>query len=434
MWWLRLAVAWLVLVVTGWLAYALIRALATIILLDVPVFDWQWYVPVIALSITGPMFLTYRWMRRRSIWPYKQVLIAFAILLVWAIMGYNGFSQTIQLNPDRAAPIEISFWAFSDFRSTPDSVLQDIQLAKGRVYLDIGRGPYGQGLVAAMRHLAEYGIEVYWMPEAADFLSTPVYLEWIAYAREAAALIKHENLSNVRGLIGDVEPPLNLPLALIGADRSQFDQAVIDLRGLMVDLNRDEPDLKIGVTTTWAHFVDALDGDADLSVVMRSPLDPPGGWDFVNLMTYSSYVPLDWRAYDVYLHEQAMAKLYPRDRVSHLIGLVGGGMPGEPAMGFDDLVRDARISRALGVREIVVFQLDGALKVFGEDFVRRFVGAVNGAANSVIVVSFSRPASIVFYATALADALLDVRGPRVWIWIAWIIVSGAIALRWTRNV
>ncbi len=208
---------------------------------------------------------------------------------------------------------------------------------------------------------------------------------------------------------------------------------MIDLRELIADLHRDQPDLKIGVTATWAHFVDALDGDADLSVVMRSPMDPPGGWDFVNLMTYSSYVPSDWRAYTIYLHEQAMAKLYPRDRVSHLIGLVGGGMPGEPVMGFSDLVRDARISRALGVREIVVFQLDGALKVFGEDFVRRFASAVNDASPSVIVLPFSRPVSTVFYAMALADALLDVHGPRVWIWIGWIVLSSIIARRWNRE-
>jgi len=225
---------------------------------------------------------------------------------------------------------------------------------------------------------------------------------------------------------------MNAALDLVGIDQPQFDQAVSDLRKLIDDLHRDYPDVQIGVTAMWAHYVDVLDGDADLSIVMRSPMDPPGGWDFVNVMTYSSYTPSDWRAYYVYLHEQAMAQLYPRDRVSHLIGLVGEGMPGEALMGFDDLVRDARISHTLGVREIVVFQLNGALKVFGEDFVRRFVTAVNSP-DAVINVPFSRPVSIVFYATALVDALLDVRGPRVWLWIAWIIASGVIARRWSRG-
>jgi len=113
--------------------------------------------------------------------------------------------------------------------------------------------------------------------------------------------------------------------------------------------------------------------------------------------------------------------------VSYLIGLVGGGMPGEPLLDFDELVRDARLSRALGVREIAVFQLDGALRVFGDDFVRRLTAAVNSSQpGAAVAVPFSRPASLLFYATAAADALLDVRGPLGWAWIA---LSGMIAFR-----
>lgn len=429
---IRFAVSWLVLALIGWLAYALLRAFATIIRLDVPFFDWQWYVPVIALLIVVPICLTHRLLHGRSTSFNKRTLITFAMIFAWAIIGCSGFGQMIQLNPTQAAPIKISFWAFGDLSQMPDSVLKDIAAANGDIYLDIGRGPYGQALMAAMRRLAQDGVEVHWMPEAANFLSTPVHREWITNAQQAAALIKREHLTNVRGLIGDVEPPMNAPLDLVGIDQPQFDQAVSNLRNLIDDLHRDYPDVQIGVTAMWAHYVDVLDGDADLSIVMRSPMDPPGGWDFVNLMTYASYMPSDWHAYYVYLHAQAMAKLYPRDQVSHLIGLVGGGMPGEPLMGFDNLVRDARISRALGVREIVVFQLDGALKVFGEDFVRRFVGAMNSP-DAVINAPFSRPVSLVFYATVLADALLDVRGPRVWLWIVWIIASGVIARRWSRG-
>jgi len=428
----RFIISWLVLALIGWLAYTLLRAFATIIRLDVPFFDWQWYVPVIALLIVVPICLTHRLLHRRSTSFNKRTLITFAMLFAWAIIGGNGFGQTIQLNPTQAVLIKISFWAFGDLSQMPKSVLKDIAVTNGDIYLDIGRGPYGQALAAAMRRLAGDGIEVYWMLEAANFLSTPVHREWITNAQQAAAMIKREGLTNVRGLIGDVEPPMSVPLDLVGIDQSRFDQAVSDLRKLIDDIHHGYPDLKIGVTAMWAHYVDVLDGDADLSIVMRSPMDPPGGWDFVNLMTYASFVPPDWRAYYVYLHEQAMAKLYPRDRVSHLIGLVGESMPGEALMGVDDLVRDARISYTLGVREIVVFQLNGALKVFGEDFVRRFVTAVNSP-DAVINVPFSRPVSIVFYATALVDALLDVRGPRVWLWIAWIIASGVIARRWSRG-
>ncbi len=344
-WVSRFMAGWLILALIGWLAYALLRALTTIIFLDVPFFDWQWYIPVMALLIVAPIYLVSRWLPPRSTALRKRTLLAFAILVAWAITGYNGFNQSIGLNLDQTAPIRISYWAFLDLRSASESLLRDIAAARGRVYLDIGRRPYNAvSLAAAMRRLAAYNVEAYWMPNAGNFLSTPVYREWIENAREAAALIRREGLSNVRGLIGDVEPPMNMPLDLTGADQAQFDQAVNDLQQLMNEIHREYPGRQLGVTALWAHYLDSLDGDADLSILMRSPMNPPGNWDFVNLMTYSSFVPPDWRAYYVYLSERAMMRLYPPDRVSHLIGLIGGGMPGEPLIDFDELVRDARLS------------------------------------------------------------------------------------------
>lgn len=149
------------------------------------------------------------------------------------------------------------------------TLFSKIAAANGDIYLDIGRGPYGQALAAAMHRLAEDGVEVYWMPESANFLSTPVHREWITNAQQAAALIKREHLTNVRGLIGDVKPLLNAPLDLVGIAQPQFDQAASDLRKLIDDLHRDYPDVHIGVTAMWAHYVDVLDSDADLSIVTR---------------------------------------------------------------------------------------------------------------------------------------------------------------------
>ncbi len=191
--------------------------------------------------------------------------------------------------------------------------------------------------------------------------------------------------------------------------------------------------LPIGVTATWQQVVDRLDGDDDLARLRRNPVDPPGDWAFVNLMVYSSYLPASWRAYYVYLHERAMMRLYPMGGGSYLIGLIGEGMPGEPLIDFDTLVRDARLSRALGAREVVVFQLEGALRVEGQGFVRRLTEAVNGAASGETVqIPFSRPASLVFYSVVLADAMLDIRHQWLW-WAGWAALCSFLVLRLTRT-
>ncbi len=432
----------------GWLAYALLRALGVIIRLGAPFYDWHWYVAVIPLLTVLPVCVAWRLTSGRPVslgMPNlksrsTETLLrgTFSGLIVLGIVGYNGFGQVVVLEPDSAEPVPISFWAYLDFRSVPVPILEDLRSAGGRIYFAAAgyfppKGERGQELLEGMRRLADYGIEVYLAtPAGSDFLSVPVYRDWIASTRAAADFVRREGLRNVGGFIGDAEPPFHTPGDIGGVDRAAFDQAVSDLRALIDDIHHDYPDLQIGVTALWAHYVDMLDGDPDLSVVMRSPVDPPGGWDFVNLMTYSSYFPPESRAYYVYLLERAMAQLYPVDQVSHLIGLVGGGMPGEPLLDFDDLVRDARLSRALRVREIAVFQLDGALRLFGEDFVRRLTVAVNGPqSDSALAVPFSRPVSLLFYGLLVADALMDVRGHWGWLWIGWVALSGAIVARLT---
>jgi len=416
---------WAVLTLAGWLAYALLCALWTIIYLGAPLYDWQWYLPVIALLVGLPIYLAGRLPRTRL------AVLALVGLLVWTGIGYSGFGQVVYLQPGHAAPVPISFWSYSDFYSMPESVMHDLQAAGGRIYLDAGKDPFGgehgRTLTTGLRRLAQYNIEVYLMPAASNFLSVPVNREWIANAHSLAADIQREGLSNVHGLIGDAEPPLNMPMDLLGNEQADFYQAVFGLRDLIATVHREYPGLQVGVTATSAHYLDGFDGDADLSVVIRSPVDPPGGWDYINVMTYSSYFPPGWRAYYVYVVERAMARRYPTDQVSHLIGLVGGGFPWEPLLDFDDLVRDARLSRALGVREIVVFQVDGALHVFGDDFVRRLTAAVNGPqSDSTVAVPFARPVSALFYGLAAADALLDARSWRGLLWLAWAILSGAI--------
>ena len=118
---------------------------------------------------------------------------------------------------------------------------------------------------------------------------------------------------------------------------------------------------------------------------------------------------------------------------SYLIGVVG--YSADPLLDFDDLVRDARLSRAMGTQEIVVFYLNGALRDFGDDFVRRLAEAVNTTDPDLIVQApFSRPASLILYGFNFADALLDVRSWKgLLLATGWMVASGIIAFRSTHH-
>jgi len=63
-------------------------------------------------------------------------------------------------------------------------------------------------------------------------------------------------------------------------------------------------------------------------------------------------------------------------------------------------VADARLCRALGVGEVVVFQLKGALEKHGQEFVARLNTAVNHD-NEPVRLPFSRPASLFLFGTAV---------------------------------
>src|SRR5262249_25034723 len=110
---------WLGLTLTGLLAYGLFRALWTIIVLGAALADWQWYIPLSICLILLPITLSWHWPSGRAAW------LMFGGALAWLLTGYAGFGYREPLQVAGTPPIRISYWAYTDFRYMPDSVLAD---------------------------------------------------------------------------------------------------------------------------------------------------------------------------------------------------------------------------------------------------------------------------------------------------------------------
>ena len=359
-------------------------------------------------------------------------------LILWIVVGYKGFGYSEQLILDNAAPIAISFWApYTDFSDVPESVLLDLQAAQATLYLQPRidfKEDIPADLAVALRRLAAYDIAVILVPDISDFLSAPVHTEWISHTLTLADFVESRNLRNVQGFIGDAEAPRHAPFVSLRSAAIEVSETTHNLANFIDTFHAQYPDQKIGVTAVWPLYVDKIDNDNDLAVLWRSPVDPPGGWDFVNVMVYSSFLPENHRAYWVTSTQRYMIHRFPSSQISLLIGLVGGGFPWEPLLDFDSLVDDALICRALGADEIVVFQINGALQSFGNDFVQRFATAVNEPKeNLTVTISFSRPSSIRHFTYALLDAILNVRGPQFWLWLLWVVSSTILTWLYLRS-
>lgn len=413
----------------GWLLYALARALWSFVVLGAPLFDWQEYLAIVVFLVSVLVYSAWRPPRPRLL------LGLLGLLLAWTVLGWCGFGQIIEITPISGGSTPISFWAGLPIIQAPESVLEDLRATGGQLYLSVGKrevaGENTLTLVDGLRRLAGYDIPVYLAVRASDYLSIPVHDEWIANVREAAEMVRREQLTGVHGLLGDAERPKNTSIQIMETDRAALAEMERDMQGASEWMRRESPGLTLGVTALWMTYLDRADGDPDWALAERSTVGNPAYWDWTNVMAYSSYIPSADRAYYLYLVAQTIAHLDLNRQPSYLIGLASPGNPGEPVLTFDELVRDAQISRAMGVQEIVVYKLDDRmLQSFGPDFVRRLNSAVNEpASGQALQVPFSRYASLSVYGLLVIDAVLDVGGwGRIGL-VGWMVLSGWVAWR-----
>ncbi|MCP4361375.1 MAG: hypothetical protein GY796_25475 [Chloroflexi bacterium] len=421
----KVAICWLALFLAGIFAYTFSKGIWLTFLLGTPWQDWQWYLPLTLLFVLPLLQVAIRWHGKR----FSRLF--YLVLFLWILVGFTGFGYEESISLSEAPPIKLSFWV-GRIEGDDTRLLEQLQAAEASLYL---RGPTpltderSQAFSVLLEQLNGYDIGVLLFVPASDFLSVPVQEEWMENIGQTAAFIQQENPPNIRGLIGDAEAPRFTPFDSFRSDISPVTAAAIEMESFLSDYQQAYPDLPIGVTAAWQLHLDKLDGDQDLSILYRAPVDPPDSWNFASVMNYSSYYPSSMRPYLVSRTIHNMAYRYPDKLVSHLIGLVGGGFLWEPILDFEDIVQDGRIARALGAEEIVVFQLKGAVEDFGEDFVLRFATAVNNPpTEEPIHIPFSRLASLWLTFFALLDAFLDLVGFCWQLTIVWMGISLILVL------
>jgi len=153
--------------------------------------DWQWYLPLTLLLALPLLQVALRWFG-------KRFRLFYLVLLLWILVGFNGFGYEEAVSVNDAPPIKLSFWA-------------------GRIEVDDTR-----------------------------------LLEQL----QTAVFSQQKNPPNVRGLIGDAEAPRLTPFDSFRSDISPVLAAANEMESFLSDYQQTYPDLPIGVTAAWPLHLD----------------------------------------------------------------------------------------------------------------------------------------------------------------------------------
>ncbi|MCL4267091.1 MAG: hypothetical protein KJ069_28185 [Anaerolineae bacterium] len=420
---------WLAFLLVGGISYVGGYALWATIQMGAPLFDWLWYVPLLLFLVL--LLLPYCLRFSRS----RYLKLVYIVLLVWLVIGYNSLTPTQTLSLEDAPSLSLSFWFPGRIEQLSEGLLNDLTDAQSTLIIHVSLPLTHENqdyLISLLNQLAAHQIPVVLFVPASDFLSLPVYREWLESVAATAMFVQSAQLPNVCGVIGDAESPREARYAFPTTTAAALQIASDEMEAFLQEFHAVNPRMPLGVTASWPLFADQLDGDSDLAAFYQTAVDPPGNWGFVSVMNYTSYYPASWRPYLLARIIWGMERLYPEQSPIHFIGIAGGGFPWEPVLTFEDAVANARLSRALGVSEVVVFQLKGALDKHGEDFVERLHAAVNET-DGTITLPFSRLASLWLFGTAVLDAMFDLLVGRLWLLLVWAAINFSIIWRQERQ-
>jgi hypothetical protein len=371
----------------------------------------------------------------------RGALIVLAGLVLLAAVSWNGFGRILTFGPttDR---VRLSFWGNWNAANLPDDVLAALRDVDATVYVFTGEALLDDDVRdefrEAMVRYAAYDVEVVLasvLPSHDGFVSVLNYGPYISYTERLLGFAQAANLPAIVGVIADAEPPYSVvdPWQRESArdwvfkengryrrwDAAEYSQALWAYSAYVDRFQRRHPGLRVMVSTIQSAVFDALDGDSDLSIAYKFAAYPPNNWDVINVQLYSSDRSDKDAAYFTWQGVKLAQFVLGERPFSVSVGIVGeGSMQGEA--GFQRLVDDILLCRALGVEEVIVFTLGRGTKAFGPDFVSRLEQAVN--APSRLEIGFSRLGSLTPYGASLWDAVVDLRGGRGLIVLSWCMV------------
>jgi hypothetical protein len=244
------------------------------------------------------------------------------------------------------------------------------------------------------------------------------------FAKEYIQLAQAENLTNFGGINTDQEAPSSDLQTIYGIniepDAARHANATAIYRDFFAWVAANAPEMRLSTTVGTQQVMDNLDGDDDVQIIEKDNVYAGGeGYNEIAPMIYRARIsgaapygdvpvtnpadlrPMDW----VYHKMQEFATALQKndgnlDRIGVYLGITNQSDYGRDirqynkegqliGYGFDNLVRDGLIAKAFGCKIITIFLMNtnydqsghsmgGVFDSYGEDFLDRYMAAING--------------------------------------------------------
>ena len=224
----------------------------------------------------------------------------------------------------------------------------------------------------------------------------------IKNAKEFISIVKEYNLTNIKGLTIDIEPPIPSPAFDVSPNRERHSEAKEMWEDFFDWMRANATDIILSAVYFSEVGIDIFDEDYDYHYINRvlaldmdndswdehapmiyrdRPYDKPPYGDFFDGGQYYTYTRLN-------LMTKVLEKKYgSHNKLGIWLDYKNGGCYDDRTCGYNNLVRDALIAKHFGIPKISIFMLNtvGAptewgcvFEYYGSDFLDRFNESVNG--------------------------------------------------------